>query len=52
MCIRDRAVADVKRIIRGVRADAAADAAKAAMAASTAREAEVLLRRRLRAELG
>jgi phosphotransferase system enzyme I (PtsI) len=42
----------VKRIIRGVRAEAAADAAKAAMDASTAREAEVLLRRRLRAELG
>ena len=52
LSVAPRAVADVKRIIRGVRADAAADAAKAAMAASTAREAEVLLRRRLRAELG
>jgi hypothetical protein len=35
-----------------VRADVATDAAMAAMACSTAREAEVLLRRRLRAELG
>lgn len=52
LSVAPRAVADVKRIIRGVRAEAAADAAKAAMAASTAREAEVLLRRRLRAELG
>ena len=52
LSVAPRAVADVKRIIRGVRAEAAADAAQAAMAASTAREAEVLLRRRLRAELG
>ena len=52
LSVAPRAVADVKRIIRGVRAEAAADAAKAAMAASTAREAEILLRRRLRAELG
>ena len=52
LSVAPRAVADVKRIIRGVRAEAAADAARAAMAASTAREAEILLRRRLRAELG
>ena len=52
LSVAPRAVADVKRIIRGVRAEAAADAAQAAMAASTAREAEMLLRRRLRAELG
>ena len=52
LSVAPRAVADVKRVIRGVRADAAADAAQAAMAASTAREAEVLLRRRLRAEMG
>lgn len=52
LSVAPRAVADVKRIIRGVRAEAAADAANAAMAAGTAREAEILLRRRLRAELG
>ncbi|MFN5581143.1 phosphoenolpyruvate--protein phosphotransferase [Gemmatimonas sp.] len=52
LSVAPRAVADVKRIIRGVRVEAAADAARAAMAASTAREAEILLRRRLRAELG
>lgn len=51
LSVAPRAVADVKRIIRGVRAEVAADAAKAAMACSTAREAEVLLRRRLRAEM-
>jgi phosphotransferase system enzyme I (PtsI) len=51
LSVAPRAVADVKRVIRGVRAEAAADAATAAMAASTAREAETLLRRRLRAEL-
>jgi phosphotransferase system enzyme I (PtsI) len=52
LSVAPRAVADVKRVIRGVHAEAAADAARAAMAAGTAREAEVLLRRRLRAELG
>lgn len=52
LSVAPRAVADVKRVIRGVRAEAAADAAQAAMAASTAREAEILLRRRLRAEMG
>jgi phosphotransferase system enzyme I (PtsI) len=51
LSVAPRAVADVKRVIRGVRLEAAEDAARAAMAASTAREAETLLRRRLRAEL-
>lgn len=51
LSVAPRAVADVKRIIRGVRAGAAEDAARAAMQAGTAREAEILLRRRLRAEL-
>ncbi|MBL0939950.1 MAG: phosphoenolpyruvate--protein phosphotransferase [Gemmatimonadaceae bacterium] len=51
LSVAPRAVADVKRVIRGVRAEAAADAARAALAASTAREAETLLRRRLRSEL-
>jgi phosphotransferase system enzyme I (PtsI) len=51
LSVSPRAVADVKRVIRGVRAEVAAEAAKAAMDCSTAREAEVLLRRRLRAEL-
>lgn len=52
LSVAPRAVADVKRVIRGVRAEAAADAVQAALATSTAREAETLLRRRLRAELG
>ena len=51
LSVAPRAVADVKRIIRGVRAEAAADAVRAAMQSGTAREAEILLRRRLRAEL-
>ena len=51
LSVSPRAVADVKRIIRGVRAEAAAEAVQAAMQAGTAREAEILLRRRLRAEL-
>ena len=50
LSVAPRAVADVKRVIRGVRAEAAADAVQAALATSTAREAETLLRRRLRAE--
>jgi hypothetical protein len=41
----------VKRVIRNVRMAAAQDAAQAALAAGTAREAETLLRRRLRTEL-
>lgn len=51
LSVAPRAVADVKRIIRGVRAEAAADAVQAAIQAGTAREAEILLRRRLRTEL-
>jgi phosphotransferase system enzyme I (PtsI) len=51
LSVAPRAVADVKRIIRGVRAGAAEDAVRAAMQSGTAREAEILLRRRLRAEL-
>jgi phosphotransferase system enzyme I (PtsI) len=51
LSVAPRAVADVKRIIRGVRMEAAREAAQAAQAAHTAREAETLLRRRLRAEL-
>lgn len=51
LSVAPRAVGDVKRIIRGVRMSTATDAAHAALAASTAREAETLLRRRLRAEL-
>lgn len=51
LSVAPRAVADVKRIIRGVRAEAAQDAVQAAIQAGTAREAEILLRRRLRTEL-
>lgn len=51
LSVAPRSVGEVKRIIRGVRMAAAADAATAALAASTAREVETLLRRRLRAEL-
>lgn len=51
LSVAPRAVGDVKRVIRGVRLAAAVDAAKAALQASTAREVETLLRRRLRAEL-
>jgi signal transduction protein with GAF and PtsI domain len=51
LSIAPRAVADVKRVLRGVRMSAAIDAAQAALASGTAREVETLLRRRLRAEL-
>jgi len=51
LSVAPRAVGEVKRIIRSVRMSAAKDAAQAALAASTAREAETLLRRRLRTEL-
>ncbi len=51
LSVAPRGVAEVKRVIRGVRISAAVDAAKAALAAGTAREVETLLRRRLRAEL-
>ncbi len=51
LSVAPRAVGEVKRVIRSVRMTAAQDAAQAALAASTAREAETLLRRRLRTEL-
>ncbi len=51
LSVAPRAVGEVKRIIRSVRMAAAQDAAQAALAAGTAREAETLLRRRLRTEL-
>lgn len=51
LSVAPRAVAGVKRVIRGIRMSAASEAALAAMACGTAREAETLLRRRLRAEL-
>lgn len=51
LSVSPRAVADVKRVIRGVRASAAAEVARAALGAGTAREVEILLRRRLRLEL-
>jgi phosphotransferase system enzyme I (PtsI) len=50
--VSPRAVPYVKRVVRGVRIEAARDAADAALSAGTAREVELLLRRRLRAELG
>ncbi|MBC8087426.1 MAG: phosphoenolpyruvate--protein phosphotransferase [Phycisphaerae bacterium] len=52
LSVSPRAVPYVKRVVRGVRAEAAKDAADAALSAGTAREVELLLRRRLRAELG
>ena len=51
LSVAPRAVGDVKRVLRSVRLSAAEEAARAALAAGTAREAEMLLRRRLRAEL-
>jgi phosphotransferase system enzyme I (PtsI) len=51
LSVSPRAVGDVKRVLRSVRLSAAEEAARAALAAGTAREAETLLRRRLRAEL-
>lgn len=51
LSVAPRAVAGVKRVIRGVRLAAAVEAAQAALASGTAREVETLLRRRLRAEL-
>jgi phosphotransferase system enzyme I (PtsI) len=51
LSVAPRAVADVKRVLRGVRMSAAVEAAQAALASGTAREVETLLRRRLRAEL-
>ena len=51
LSVAPRAVAVVKRVIRGVRLAAAVEAAQAALSSGTAREVETLLRRRLRAEL-
>ena len=51
LSVAPRGVAEVKRVIRGVRLSAAVEAARAALSAGTAREVETLLRRRLRAEL-
>jgi phosphotransferase system enzyme I (PtsI) len=52
LSVSPRAVPYVKRVVRGVRIEAARDAADAALSAGTAREVELLLRRRLRAEMG
>ncbi|MEO7997164.1 MAG: phosphoenolpyruvate--protein phosphotransferase [Gemmatimonadaceae bacterium] len=52
LSVSPRAVPYVKRVVRGVRIEAARDAADAALSAGTAREVELLLRRRLRSELG
>lgn len=52
LSVAPRSVAEVKRVIRGVRHEAAVEAVTAALAAGTAREVELILRRRLRAELG
>jgi phosphotransferase system enzyme I (PtsI) len=52
LSVSPRAVPYVKRVLRGVRASAAQDAADAALSSGTAREVELILRRRLRAELG
>ena len=51
LSVAPRAIANVKRVVRGVRIEAAQIAARDAMAAATAREAEVILRRKLRSEL-
>lgn len=51
LSVAPRMVADVKRIVRGVTLASAEEAARAAMATGTAREAETLLRRRLRTAL-
>ncbi len=49
--VSPRAIPDVKRVVRGVRLESAQAAAQEAMSAATARESEVILRRKLRAEL-
>ncbi len=51
LSVSPRAIADVKRVIRGIRIESAVAAAQEAMTAATAREAEIVLRRKLRAEL-
>ncbi|MEO7359091.1 MAG: phosphoenolpyruvate--protein phosphotransferase [Gemmatimonadaceae bacterium] len=52
LSVSPRAVPSVKRVLRGVRIEAARDAADAALSAGTAREVELLLRRRFRSEMG
>jgi phosphotransferase system enzyme I (PtsI) len=52
LSVAPRSVPLVKRIVRGVSARVAADAAEAALAAGTAREAEAELRRRLLSAFG
>ena len=52
LSVSPRAVPYVKRVLRGVRIEAARDAADAALSAGTAREVELLLRRRFRSEMG
>jgi phosphotransferase system enzyme I (PtsI) len=52
LSVAPRSVPAVKRIVRGVRMDRARDAAEAASAVGTARDAERLLHEALDAELG
>ncbi|GAC1414222.1 MAG: phosphoenolpyruvate--protein phosphotransferase [Gemmatimonadaceae bacterium] len=52
LSVNSRAVPLVKRIVRGVSVGVAAEAANAAIASKTAREAEVELRRRLMTSFG
>jgi phosphotransferase system enzyme I (PtsI) len=52
LSVSPRSVAAVKRIVRGVSAERARDAARAALACGTAREAEAVLHRALDDELG
>lgn len=52
LSVSPRAVPYVKRVVRGIRIEAASDAVDLALSAGTAREVELILRRRLRAELG
>jgi phosphoenolpyruvate-protein phosphotransferase (PTS system enzyme I) len=51
LSVAPRSVARVKQIVRGIHVSVAIEAAKAALAAGTAQEAEMLLRERLSAEL-
>jgi phosphotransferase system enzyme I (PtsI) len=51
LSVAPRAIANVKRVVRGVTLEAAQAAAREALSAATAREAEVILRRKLRSEL-
>jgi phosphoenolpyruvate-protein kinase (PTS system EI component) len=52
MSVAPRSVPLVKRIVRAISVAAAEEAASAALAAATAREAEAVLRRRLSGVLG